>query len=201
MKRVFTSTCLAMLCAAGLAAQTQSADQNADQRRKTESARMDDKSVTIVGCLRAGDTPNSFVLANVKADEPAAKMPTAEPTPSNPPTPPTEPPSTPPTAPPSTPPATPPSTPPATPPTTPDPAASTVGTSGMMASGDVRLIGAPANLDLTKHVGHTVAITGSWAPASKSARPTGTSGTETAAAAEGKSFNVKSFAHRSDTCK
>ncbi len=180
MKRVFTSTCLALLCAAGLAAQTQ-AD---DQRRKSEPARADEKSVTIVGCLRAGETPNSFVLANMKLDEATAPA-KAPDTPPSPTTPPTEPPSNP-------------ATPPTAPATAPAPA---VGTSGSMASGDVRLIGAPANLDLSKHVGHTVAITGSWAPASKSARPTGTSGTEGPGAADAKSFNVKSMAHRSDTCK
>lgn len=179
MKRVFTSTCLAMLCAAGLAAQTQTDD----QRRKPDPTRAaDEKSVTIVGCLRAGDTPNSFVLANVKPDEPGA-------TPSaTPPTQPTEPPSTPPTQPQPTTPTNPPM------PTDP------IGTSGAM-SGEVRLIGAPANLDLSKHVGHTVAITGSWAPASKAAdRPAGTAGTEKGMSSE-RSFNVKSMAHRSDTCK
>lgn len=164
MKRVFTSTCLAILCAAGLAAQTPAGEQ-----RKAESARpSDDKSATIVGCLRAGPTPNTFVLANVKDESP------------------TEPSSTPPT-------------PPPTPPATPDPAAPAVATSGAM-SGEVRLIGAPANLDLSKHVGHTVAITGSWAPASKADRPTGTTGSEKGMA-EAKSFNVKSLAHRSETCK
>ncbi len=180
MKRVFTSTCLALLCAAGLAAQTQ-AD---DQRRKSEPARADEKSVTIVGCLRAGETPNSFVLANMKLDEATAPA-KAPDTPPSPTTPPTEPPSNP-------------ATPPTAPATAPAPA---VGTSGSMASGDVRLIGAPANLDLSKHVGHTVAITGSWAPASKSARPTGTSGTEGTGASDARSFNVKSMAHRSETCK
>ena len=187
MKRVFASTCLALLCAAGLAAQSQ-AD---DQRRKSEPARADEKSVTIVGCLRAGETPNSFVLANVKLDEAAtspAKAPDAPPLPPNPTTPPTEPPSNP-------------TTPPTAPATAPADPPAAVGTSGAMGSGDVRLIGAPANLDLSKHVGHTVAITGSWAPAAKSARPTGTSGTEGAGASDARSFNVKSLAHRSETCK
>ena len=196
MKRALTSTCLAMLCAAGLAAQTQTDG----QRRKSEPARADEKSVTIVGCLRAGETPNSFILANVKLDEaaamPSAKEPATPPDPATPPTPPN--PTTPPTAPPSTPPTA--ANPPATP-TPAEPAAAAVGTSGSMASGDVRLIGAPANLDLSKHVGHTVAITGSWAPASKSARPTGTSGAGGAGASEARSFNVKSMAHRSETCK
>lgn len=184
MKRVFASTCLAIFCAAGLAAQTQADDQ---RRKASDPAKAEEKTVTITGCLRAGDTPNSFVLANVKADEAGAR--TTAPTPSTPPAPPT---------PPSTPPSNPPSTPPS-PPTPPDRPA-TAGTSGAMGSGEVRLIGAPANMDLSKHVGHTVAITGSWAPASKAAQPTGTSGASGAAASAAKSFNVKSMAHKSDTC-
>jgi hypothetical protein len=169
MMRVFTSTCFALLCAAGLAAQSQTADQ-----RKSDQARTDEKTVTIVGCLRAGDMPNTFVLANVK-DESAGTM--REPEPSNPP-------------------ANPPSTPPTTDPQDP----SAVGTSGM-AKEEVKLIGAPANVDLSKHVGHTVAITGSWAPQAKADRPTGTTGGETSAGPEKKSFNVKSLAHRSESCQ
>ncbi len=158
MKRVFTSTAFALFCAAGLAAQTPPADQ-----KKAEPAKSYEKTVTITGCLRAGETPNSFVLTNVKDD---ASSKTAS-TPSTP--------------------STPPSTPPAT--------------SSSMASGDVKLIGAPASLDLSKHVGHTVAITGSWSPAGKSSQPTGTSGAAGAAASSARSFNVKSMAHQSETCK
>src|SRR5512145_338608 len=120
MKRVFASTVVALFCAAGLAAQTPPADQ-----KKAEPAKSYEKTVTITGCLRAGETPNSFVLANVK-DEAASKATAATP---------------------------------ATPPT------GTAGASSSMAAGEVKLIGAPASLDLAKHVGHTVAITGSWAPA------------------------------------
>jgi hypothetical protein len=181
MMRVFTSTCLAMVCAAGLAAQSQTADQ-----RKADPARTDEKSVTIVGCLRAGDTPNTFILANVK-DESASKAPMMEPNPANPTNPPARP-----TEPPSNP-ATPPN-----PPATQDP--STIGTSGAMKD-EVRLIGAPASVDLSKHVGHTVAITGSWAEATKADRPTGTAGAEKSTGPEKKSFNVKSLAHRSESCQ
>jgi hypothetical protein len=159
-----------MLCAAGLAAQSQTADQ-----RKSDQARTDEKAVTIVGCLRAGETPNTFVLANVK-DESAARMPATDPNPANPP-------------------ATPPANPPATPPQDP----SSIGTTGM--ANEVKLIGAPADLDLSKHVGHTVAITGSWAPMAKADRPTGTTGAATGASSEKKSFNVKSMAHRSESCQ
>jgi hypothetical protein len=143
-----------MFCAAGLAAQTPAADQ-----KKAEPAKSDEKSVIITGCLRAGETPNSYVLANVKDDAST----TAAATPSTPPS---------------------------------------AGTSGAMASGEVKLIGAPASLDLSKHVGHTVAITGSWAAAGKS-QPTGTSGAAGAASASSsaRSFNVKSMKHQSETCK
>lgn len=174
MMRVLSSTCLALLCAAGLAAQSQTADQ-----RKSEQARTDEKAVTIVGCLRAGDTPNTFVLANVK-DESAAQTTATNPNPANPP---------------ATPPANPPANPPATPPQ--DPAS--IGTAGM--AKEVTLIGAPASLDLAKHVGHTVAITGSWAAMAKADRPTGTTGAETGASSGKKSFNVKSLAHRSESCQ
>lgn len=179
MMRVFTSTCFALLCAAGLAAQSQTPDQ-----RRSDQARTDEKTVTIVGCLRAGDTPNTYVLANVK-DESAGTM--RQPQPSDP--------SNPPANPPSNPPANPPSTPPTTEPQDPS-----VGTSGM-AKEAVKLIGAPANVDLSKHVGHTVAITGSWAPQARADRPTGTTGGEASAGPEKKSFNVKSLAHRSETCQ
>jgi hypothetical protein len=193
MKRVFTATCLAVLCGAGLAAQTQADDQ---KRKATEPAKMEEKTVTLTGCLRAGDTPNSFVLANVKTAEAAGKAPDA-PTPPAPPTPPSEPPSTPP----STPPAPPTPTPPQVPASPTPPAGSTVGTSGAIGSGDVRLVGAPANVDLSKHVGHTVEITGTFVPASKATKPTGTSGTAgTAAADDTRSLTVKSMAHKSATC-
>jgi hypothetical protein len=180
-----------MLCAAGLAAQTPAED----QKKANEPAKMDEKTVTITGCLRAGDTPNSFVLTNVKTAEATGATTPKAPTAPYPPTPPTEPPSTPPAPPTRT---TPPI--PATPPSNPE-AGATVGTSGAIGSGDVRLVGAPANVDLSKHVGHTVEITGTFVPAGKAARPTGTSGTEGAASADARSFTVKSMAHKSETCK
>jgi hypothetical protein len=80
---------------------------------------------------------------------------------------------------------------PATPPTPPS-APEPVGTSG---AGDVRLIGAPANLDLAKHVGHTVSITGTFVPAGKAAKSAGSG------AADARSLNVKSMKHISETCK
>jgi len=63
MKRVFAATCLAAAFAVGLAAQ---------QPPQTPSQTSDkDKTVTLTGCVRAGEQPGSFVLANIKADEKA----------------------------------------------------------------------------------------------------------------------------------
>ena len=63
MKRVFAATCLAAAFAVGLAAQ---------QPQQTPSQTSDkDKTVTLTGCVRAGDQPGSFELANIKADDKA----------------------------------------------------------------------------------------------------------------------------------
>ncbi|HXW06658.1 MAG TPA: hypothetical protein VD833_15590 [Vicinamibacterales bacterium] len=63
MKRLFAGTCLAAVCAVGLAAQSPG------QSPAQSPAAKDDKEATITGCLRAGDQPNSFVLENVKWDK------------------------------------------------------------------------------------------------------------------------------------
>ena len=60
MKRLFTGTCLAALCAATLSAQTPSQPPASSASQDTM------KTVTATGCLRAGEQPNSFVLSNVK---------------------------------------------------------------------------------------------------------------------------------------
>ena len=62
MKRVFAGTCMAALFAVGLSAQ------DPQQRPAAQSAAAD-KTVTFTGCVKAGDTPNSFILANIKADD------------------------------------------------------------------------------------------------------------------------------------
>ena len=65
MKRLFTGTCLAALCAVSHTSQTPS--------QPPASASQDTmKTVTATGCLRAGDQPNSFVLSNVKWSDKAA---------------------------------------------------------------------------------------------------------------------------------
>jgi hypothetical protein len=201
MKRVLCATCLALACAVGLSAQSQQAGD--DQKKSTAAAKPAESSVTMTGCLRAGDTPNSFVLANVKAAAtksdapaaaapPAATPPTATP-PANPPTDPVANPAIPTSAAaappiPGNPPATPTSPPTAaSPPVNPD-AAAPVGTSGAAGpdADTIRLIGAPPGLDLRAHVGHTVKITGSMTPASAKAA---------------RSINVKSFEHVAGSCK
>jgi hypothetical protein len=62
MKRVFAGTCMAALFAVGLAAQD-------PQQRPPAQSSAADKTVTFTGCVKAGDTPNSFILSNIKADE------------------------------------------------------------------------------------------------------------------------------------
>ena len=190
MKRVLCATCLALACAVGLSAQARQAGD--DQKKSTTAAKPAESSVTMTGCLRAGDTPNSFVLANVKtgatesgAPAPPANPPTdpvanpaiptsaaaAPPIPGNPPAMPT----TPPTA--------------ASAPVNPD-AGAPVRASGAAEpdSATIRLIGAPPGLDLKAHVGHTVKVTGKMTPASAKAKAV-------------RSLNVESFEHVAGTCK
>ena len=63
MKRAISATCLAAAFAVGLSAQAPS---------NSAMAQSDSKSVTLTGCLRAGEAPDSFVLANTKAADKAA---------------------------------------------------------------------------------------------------------------------------------
>jgi hypothetical protein len=65
MKRAISCTCLAAAFAVGLSAQTPSSP--------AMQAEKDTKSVAVTGCLRAGDAPGSFVLANAKTAAPASK--------------------------------------------------------------------------------------------------------------------------------
>jgi hypothetical protein len=66
MKRLFTGSCLAALCAVTLSAQTPSQPPASPAGQDTM------KTVTATGCLRAGDQPDSFVLSNVKWSDKAA---------------------------------------------------------------------------------------------------------------------------------
>jgi hypothetical protein len=53
---------MAALFAVGLSAQD-------PQQRPPAQSSAADKTVTFTGCVKAGDTPNSFILANIKADD------------------------------------------------------------------------------------------------------------------------------------
>jgi hypothetical protein len=149
MKRVFATTCLAAAFAVGLSAQQppQTPSQTADK----------DKTVTLTGCVRAGDQPGSFVLANAKPDDKAAPGAT--------------------------------------------------GTSGTTSAPDtkgienatLRLIGAPASVNLSEHVGHTVQITGTVAPSDKAPSSAATSGAEKSDKPE-KSLNVRTVTMVSSSC-
>ena len=128
MKRVFTGTFLAAICAATLSAQTPS-----QPPASTSQDTM--KTVTATGCLRAGDQPNSFVLSNVKWADKA-------------------------------------------------PGSTATGTSGTAASpaptSSLKLVGAPAGVQLTEHIGQTVEVTGTLGDKDKSPSAAGTTGEATA---------------------
>lgn len=85
MKRAFFSTCLAAAFAVGLSAQAPAPSPTPSQTPQTPStapmsqADRGSGSVTVTGCLRAGDAPNSFVLENIKADKAGTMASTAKP--------------------------------------------------------------------------------------------------------------------------
>ena len=176
MKRVFASAALAAVCAVGVAAQTPASSPMAQSEK-------DAKAVTLTGCVRAGDTPESFVLANVKADKGAPAASTT-------------------------------STTVGTSGTTGAPATTTTTTTTLPADIDnatVKLASAPPDVNLSAHVGHTVAITGSLAPAAaqttSTTATTGTTGstvsTTAAPASADKAqhtLNVSSLTMVSATC-
>jgi hypothetical protein len=60
MKSLFAGTCLAAVCAVGLAAQTPTSQPPASSSQK------DDKTVTVTGCLKAGSTAGTYELTNAK---------------------------------------------------------------------------------------------------------------------------------------
>jgi len=65
MKRVFAGSCMAALFAVSLAAQ----DPTTQKPSSSSQAAGADKTVTFTGCVKQGDSPSSFILANIKADE------------------------------------------------------------------------------------------------------------------------------------
>ena len=75
MKRAIPCTCLAAVFAVGLSAQTPSTSPSASA--SAQSDKDSAKTVTVTGCLKAGDAPGSFVLANIKGDKDKASASTA----------------------------------------------------------------------------------------------------------------------------
>ena len=147
MKRLFTGTCLAALCAVTLSAQTPS--------QPPASASQDTmKTVTATGCLRAGDQPNTFVLSNVKWSDKAA--------------------------------------------------GSATGTSGTAApaptSSSLKLVGSPAGVQLTEHIGKTIEVTGTIEKPSAAAAPP--AGEQPAAKAKDEpTLNVRTAKMVSSSCE
>lgn len=72
MKRILPALGVAVACAVTLGAQStppqqssQPQTQSTTSKSKAQKSSMSSKSVTLTGCLREGDTPGTFVLANV----------------------------------------------------------------------------------------------------------------------------------------
>ena len=66
MKKVIAGTFAAALLAVGVAAQTpQAPPQNPPMQEAKDAA----KALTVTGCLKAGDTPDSFTLSDLKWKE------------------------------------------------------------------------------------------------------------------------------------
>jgi hypothetical protein len=66
MKKVFAGTFAAALLAVGVSAQTpQAPPQNPPMPEAKDAA----KALTVTGCLKAGDTPESFTLSDLKWKE------------------------------------------------------------------------------------------------------------------------------------
>ena len=61
MKKVITGTFAAALFAVGVSAQTPAAGQPPQDAKDTAA-----KPATVTGCLKAGDTPDSFMLSDLK---------------------------------------------------------------------------------------------------------------------------------------
>jgi hypothetical protein len=168
MKRAISCTCLAAAFAVGLSAQAPATS--------SSSTQSDSKSVTLTGCLRAGDEPGSFVLANTKtADKSAAGAATST--------------------------AATGTTGMAGATTT-----TTTTVTKDLDNATVKLTGSPAGVTLSDHVGHTVQITGTLAPQSAAASatagttPPGEPGAASASAKAQPSLNVTAFSMVSGTC-
>ena len=161
MKRILPAVGIALAFAVVATAQTQ---YPTDQTAKPKSS-MGSKTVTLAGCVREGDTPNTFVLANVDLSKMTDMSTRGRET--NPPTAQTDPTATPP---------------PTTPPTQTQthPPTSSTGTSGM-ASDSAATVALVGGAELKQHVGHQVEVTGVMVPQGKDKKnkTTGTTGSAT----------------------
>ncbi len=66
MKKVITATFAAALFAVGVSAQTPAAGQPPAASQPMQDAKDAAKPATVTGCLKAGDTPDSFTLSDLK---------------------------------------------------------------------------------------------------------------------------------------
>jgi len=73
MKRTICYTCLSAAFAVGLSAQTPQTPSSSPAPSSSPTAQSSDsKTVTLTGCLKAGEAPGSFVLANTKIGDKAS---------------------------------------------------------------------------------------------------------------------------------
>jgi hypothetical protein len=66
MKRVIAGTFMATVFAVGLSAQTTPPQSQPPQSQPAQESKDAAKNVTVTGCLKAGDTPESFMLSDLK---------------------------------------------------------------------------------------------------------------------------------------
>jgi hypothetical protein len=70
MKRIIPAVCLAAVFAVGLSAQNppQTPPQTPQTQPPAQEAKSPAKTVTVTGCLKAGETPESYLLSDLKFD-------------------------------------------------------------------------------------------------------------------------------------
>ena len=166
MKHVVPSACLAAAFAVGLSAQTPSP--------APEAQASSPKSVTVTGCLKAGDEPGTFALSNIKAADKAPSAASASPTAGT----------TGATG------------------TTGSAGASTIPKE--LENATVKLTGSPSGVKMDDHVGHTVRVSGTVnAAAPSGGAAAGAAGAPAAAPSAGKaqpSLDVSSLSMVSGSC-
>ena len=170
MKHVVPSACLAAAFAVGLSAQTPSP--------APEAQASSPKSVTVTGCLKAGDEPGSFALSNIKT---ADKAPSAASS------------------------TTTTGTTGATGTAGSTTTTTTTTVNKDLENATVKLTGSPSGVKMDDHIGHTVRVTGTLNAAAPSASATAgaPAGAPAASASAGKaqpSLDVSSLSMVSGSC-